>query len=131
MNLHESFRFVVVGILNTIVGFVVYFLCVYYFGLHYTVSLIISHIIGVCHSYFWNNKWTFKVGKVEAATIFKFITVYGITFTLNLLLLSVLVFFMNQIVAQAIALMITTAVSFVGHKYWSFRKKRTESDADV
>lgn len=131
MKLHESLRFVIVGILNTVVGFAVYFLCVYFLGLHYTLSLVISHIIGVCHSYYWNNKWTFKAGKVEAGTIYKFITVYGITFSLNLLLLSVLIFFMNQIFAQAIALMITTMISFVGHKYWSFRKNRTESGADV
>ncbi len=131
MNFHESFRFVIVGILNTIVGFSVYFLCIYFLGLHYTVSLVISHIIGVCHSYIWNNRWTFKVGEVKTGTILRFITVYGITFVVNLCLLSVLVYYINQIIAQAIALMITTVVSYVGHKFWSFRKNRTESDVDV
>lgn len=131
MNVHESLKFMIVGILNTIVGFLTYFICVYFFEFHFTLALVISHIIGVCHSFIWNNKWTFKAGKVGSRSVLKFITVYGITFTLNLCLLSVLVLFINQLFAQAISLMITTVISYVGHKYWSFRKNRTESDAHV
>ncbi|MNC77093.1 GtrA-like protein [compost metagenome] len=53
----------------------------------------------------------------------KFLFVYVVTFFVNLFVLSILIdtIGVGKLIAQAIALFLTTAVSFLGHKYWSFK----------
>ncbi len=120
----QSVKFIIVGILNTLVGYSVYFVCLRLFDIHYVISLTIAHVIGVIHSYIWNNKWTFQAKKIDFESIIKFSAVYVLTFLMNLLLLSVLVQIggYNALISQLFALFFTTLISFVGHKYWSFSK---------
>ncbi|WP_379157452.1 GtrA family protein [Paenibacillus sp. sgz5001063] len=122
----QTFRFVIVGILNTIVGFGVYAIYLHIINNNYLQALIASHIIGVAHSYFWNNKWTFQQKSYNTRSAIKFISVYAVTFFVNLFLLTLLVdtIGMNKLIAQAIALFLTTLISFFGHKYWSFRTSK-------
>jgi putative flippase GtrA len=126
MTFNQPIKFLIVGALNTLVGFIVYFICIKSYNIHYVTSLIISHIIGVIHSYFWNSRWTFRVKVVSISKISKFILVYSITFIINLLSLSIFVDFLqiDKITSQLFALTITTILSFLGHKYWSFRKNK-------
>ncbi len=50
-------KFCIVGILNTVVGYGAFFILVNYF--YYLLALLIAHIIGVIHSFFWNKYWIF------------------------------------------------------------------------
>lgn len=122
----QSYRFIVVGFLNTFVGLVVYALYLHIVNNSYLEALIISHIIGVAHSYLWNNKWTFQQERYNVKSALKFVSVYVVTFLINLFLLTILVdtIGMNKLIAQVIALFMTTLVSFIGHKYWSFRSSK-------
>ncbi|QSF44669.1 GtrA family protein [Paenibacillus tianjinensis] len=118
----QTYRFIIVGILNTIVGFGVYAIYLHFINNNYLQALITSHIIGVAHSYIWNNKWTFTMNKISFKSIVRFISVYAITFFVNLLLLSLFIdrIGTNKLIGQGLALFITTLVSYTGHKYWSF-----------
>lgn len=122
----QTVRFLVVGILNTIVGYIIYFLCLRFFHLNYIISLLFAHILGVVHSYFWNSKWTFKSGSYTYKNLAKFVGVYVSSFTINLLVLYIMVDFLriNPLFSQVVALFITTLISFVGHKYWSFKTSK-------
>lgn len=123
---NQSIKFIIVGVLNTVVGFLVYAAYIYFIHNNYLQALIVSHIIGVAHSYLWNNKWTFQQKKYNARSAVKFMSVYVVTFFVNLFLLAILVdtIEMDKLIAQAIALFLTTLVSFFGHKYWSFRTSK-------
>jgi putative flippase GtrA len=115
-------KFGLVGILNTLVGFGAFFLFINY--TNYIIALIISHIIGVTHSYIWNRYWIFKSEKVILNEFIKFNSVYAAVFLTNAL---VLIFFVNVLkwdprIVQLIALPIITVISFTGQKYWSFRQ---------
>jgi putative flippase GtrA len=123
---NQTIKFIIVGVLNTIVGFLVYAAYIQFIHSNYLQALIVSHIIGVAHSYLWNNKWTFQQGKSNARSAVKFMSVYVVTFFVNLFLLTILVdtIEVNKLIAQAIALFLTTLVSFFGHKYWSFRTSK-------
>ncbi|MEK4513000.1 GtrA family protein [Paenibacillus sp. FSL K6-2524] len=123
---NQSIKFIIVGVLNTVVGFLVYAAFIHFIHNNYLQALITSHIIGVAHSYLWNNRWTFQQKKYNARSAVKFMSVYVVTFFVNLFLLAILVdtIEMNKLVAQAIALFLTTLVSFFGHKYWSFRTSK-------
>jgi putative flippase GtrA len=116
-------KFGLVGILNTLVGFGAFFLFINY--TNYIIALIISHIIGVTHSYIWNRYWIFKSEKVILNEFIKFNSVYAAVFLTNAL---VLIFFVNVLkwdprIVQLIALPIITVISFTGQKYWSFRQQ--------
>jgi putative flippase GtrA len=115
-------KFGLVGILNTLVGFGVFFIFINY--TNYMIALIISHVIGVIHSYVWNKFWIFKSEKIAINEFIKFNSVYAGVFLANA---SALVFFVNVLnwdprIGQLIALPIITVISFTGQKYWSFRK---------
>lgn len=122
----QSLKFVIVGVLNTIVGFIVYALYLNCINNSYLQALILSNIVGITHSYIWNNKWTFTVKKFSMKSAMKFTSIYLISFLINLLFLRVLVdhMGMDKLLAQAISLFFTTLISFFGHKYWSFAKQR-------
>ncbi len=115
-------RFIFVGILNTIVGYGAYFILLY-LNIYYIFALLISSVIGITHSFIWNKKWTFKSkGDVRRESL-RFISVYGMAFLINLVILALFVekFMFDPKIAQIFALCIVTMISFFGHKYWSFK----------
>ncbi|NQX60251.1 GtrA family protein [Paenibacillus qinlingensis] len=122
----QTIKFLIVGVLNTIVGYIVYFLCLRSFDLNYMFSLLIAHTLGVVHSYLWNSKWTFKSGSHTYKNLVKFMGVYVCSFLINLLLLYIMVNYLriNPLFSQVVALFITTVVSFIGHKFWSFKTNK-------
>lgn len=122
----QSLRFIIVGILNTIVGFTVFALYLKYINNNYLQALILSNIIGIIHSYIWNKNWTFTVKKFSMKSAIKFTSIYLFSFLINLLFLRILVdhMGMDKLLAQGISLFFTTLISFFGHKYWSFAKQR-------
>ncbi|MGF7049232.1 putative flippase GtrA [Paenibacillus sp. DS2015] len=123
---NQSIKFIIVGVLNTIVGFLVYAGYIHFIRNNYLEALICSHVIGVAHSYLWNNRWTFQQRKYNARSAVKFVSIYVVTFFVNLFLLAILVdtIELDKLIAQAIALFLTTLVSFFGHKYWSFKASK-------
>lgn len=123
-TLHQTIRFGIVGVINTIVGYGVYFILLR-FKVFYVASLLISHIIGVTNSYFWNKYFTFKSSQKSFKEVARFVSVYAVTFAVNLVILMVMVekIKLGKDIAQLIALFVVTAISFLGHKFWSFSQK--------
>ena len=116
-------RFLFVGCLNTIVGYGTYALLVY-INVNYLIANTISTIVGVIHSYIWNRNFTFKSNNKVGKELIKFITVYIISYIIGLINLYVIVniFDINKYIAGIINIVITTIVSWFGHKYFSFRR---------
>jgi putative flippase GtrA len=117
----QVIRFCAVGILNTIVGYGAFFILVNY--LYYLVALLIAHIIGVIHSFFWNKYWIFKTIKINLVEFIKFIIIYVIVLVVNAVALftCVDVISVDPRLAQLILLPIITGVSFFGQKLWTFK----------
>jgi putative flippase GtrA len=118
----QTFKFGLVGLLNTLIGYGVYFILLRW--INYLIALFIAHVIGVANSFFWNKYWTFKSKNKYHAEILRFVLVYAFTFIINVILLSLAVskYHINAKIAQALILFLVTLISFFGHKYWSFRK---------
>lgn len=120
--MREFSRFLTVGVLNTIVGYGSYsvLLAVKF---HYLTAMITSHIIGMIHSYFWNKHWTFKKKAKSSGEKIRFITVYGIVLFSNAALLILLVDYLklSAYLGGFLAMILVTVISFIGHKFWSFR----------
>ncbi len=117
-------KFIFVGFLNTVVGYGAFWVLLSYSN--YLTSLLISHIIGVTHSYIWNKYWTFKSRDCHISEFIRFNSVYVFVFVVNAITLIILVdiFNMNPKIGQLIALPIITIISFTGHRRWSFKGKQ-------
>ncbi len=119
----QQIRFLFVGGLNTIVGYGTYALLIM-LNVNYLLANTISTVVGVIHSYIWNRKFTFKSNKNVKSELFKFVIVYCISYLIGLFNIFILVskFGINKYAAGLVNLIITTFISWFGHKYFSFRR---------
>ena len=119
----QLFQFCGIGILNTVIGYGVYFILLNY--VYYLVALLISHITAVSNSFLWNKFWVFKTKKIDLLEFVRFNLIYAIVLVANVITLfvSVDVIHVNPRLAQLILLPILTMVSFFGQKIWTFRNK--------
>ena len=118
----QQIRFLFVGGLNTLVGYGIYALGLF-LGINYFIANLISTVIGVIHSYIWNKYFTFKSKNKVKKEVPKFILVYLISFIFSNLILYIFItkLGVNQYIGGVINIALTTIISWVGHKYFSFR----------
>lgn len=119
----QEIRFLFVGGLNTIVGYGSYAILIC-FGMNYLLANTLSTILGIIHSYIWNRFFTFQSKDKALQEIIRFVTVYAISYFIGMASLYsfVTLFHLNQYVAGLFNLIVTTLISWVGHKYFSFKK---------
>lgn len=114
-------KFTLVGILNTFVGYVLFFILVGF--MNYLVAIVIGHFLAVAHSYIWNRYWVFKSQKPALQEFIKFNSVYLLVLLENLLLMYIFVglLLINPRIAALLCLPVTTLISYFGHRHWSFK----------
>lgn len=122
-NLRAFSKFIFVGILNTVVGYGLFALLIY-LNVFYLLSLTISHIAATIHSYLWNRFFTFKSQNNITKEMPKFAAVYTLIYLANFVLLYVAVDLLqfNALIAQLFILGVVTIISFLGQRYWTFRR---------
>lgn len=117
----KLFKFLFVGVLNTLVGYSLYALFIY-FGLAYPLAVLFSTILGVLFNYLTIGKLVF-VHEGESRLL-PFIGVYVIVYALNIYGLWQLevLGIENKYIAGAVLLAPLAALSFVLNKFWVFKK---------
>lgn len=127
----ERVRFLLVGGTNTVVGYGLFALLELTIGqrVGYLVSLYLSYAIAVAVAFVLHRRFTFRVtgsGNVLLDFV-RFASVYVVTLAINTVALPLLVELggLVPLVAQAIVVVVTTAVSYFGHKFFSFRRARS------
>lgn len=125
------FKFVCVGLLNTVIGYGAFFILSFF--LNYLVALVVAHCIGVTNSYLWNKYWTFQVKKFRPAELVKFNIVYLLALGANMLILYIAVELLaiNPRLGQLFVLPLVTLLSYFGHKYWSFHGAKPAIDGEA
>ena len=120
----REFRFLVVGVINTIVGYGAYAL---FLSLHvnYLVASTLSTIIGVANSYIWNRFFTFKSKGKAFSELARFSLVYIVSYCISMLFLYLVVgvFGLNAYIAGGANIILTTLISWFGHNKFSFKEK--------
>ena len=120
MLAQQAFRFILVGVINTTVGYSLYALFIY-LGLSYTYALGIATILGVMFNFQTIGRLVFK--SRDGALMYKFIFVYCIVFCTNLGLINIIVRLgLSAYIAGALALLPATVISFVLNKYFVFKR---------
>lgn len=118
----KRIRFLFVGGINTFVGYSVFVICIL-IGFHYAIAQIISTIIGVTNSYFWNKYFTFQQKRKSKSEVVRFISVYAVSYVINLSLLYIMIdrLAISEYLAGLLGLAVTTLISYFGHNKFSFK----------
>jgi putative flippase GtrA len=119
-------KFSAVGASGYVINLVVYTALLRGAGFHYVAAATCSFVVAVTNNYTWNRLWTFHAQRGHMGWQgLRFLVVALIAYVANLAILSGLIAFgMDEVVAQAIAVVLVTPLNFIGNKLWSFRARR-------
>jgi len=115
-------KFLVVGLLNTVVGYGFYGILVL-LQVPYLAALFMSTIMGVVFNYFSTGKLVFKSsgGRIIFA---KFIAAYSMVYCINAVMLDVLVkhYQFDPYIGQALCVPLSVVMSWLLMNHWVYKK---------
>jgi putative flippase GtrA len=134
----QRVAFLVVGAINTVVGFAIFVVCSESVGQFVDhrfgrvagslVTVGISHVLGVLFAFVMHRRFVFHVRGHMLRDLARFESVYLTALGINAIALPVLVELgLHRIPAQAIILASTTLLSYFGHRHFSFRRGAADS----
>ncbi len=134
----QRLAFLIVGGLNTAIGFVAFVFFQHFVGRHagrygYMVTLGCAHVVAVLCAFWLYRHLVFRVRGHVLADLARFESVYLVSLGVNAALLPLLVEVghLTPIVSQLVVLVATTAISWFGHKYFSFRRTPSPDQPEV
>lgn len=127
------FKFLIVGVFNTLVGCGTMFLLYNLAHWSYWVSSAANYIVGGIVSFFLNKYFTFGNKKWEWAQVWKFalnVTVcyllgYGLAKPIALRLLEGQAVRIQENVAMLVGMCLYTGLNYLGQRFFAFRGKRS------
>jgi len=126
---NQFIKFGIVGISNTFIGLLIYYIFVFINKDLYIVGNIVGFIVSVLNSYYWNNKYVFTAeNRNHIKALSRTYLSYGTTFILGTFLLIIMVQVMNisEVIAPLLGLIITVPLNFILNKNWAFKVKQDE-----
>ncbi|MGV8884445.1 MAG: GtrA family protein [Rhodoglobus sp.] len=123
----QRVTFLVVGGINTVAGFAFFALFHWLIGsvVGNIGSLLAAHVVTSCLGFVLYRRFVFRVDGPIVPDFVRFQSVYLLPLAGNVVALPILVEAAgwNVLVAQAVIVVVSTVVSFVGHKYFSFSRR--------
>ena len=126
----QRVAFLIVGGVNTVVGFLCFAGFLVLLGGRYLVALICAYVVAVLIAFVLYRCAVFRVRGHVLADLWRFTTVYLSALAVNFTLLPVLVEIahLRPLVAQALIVFVTSLMSWMGHKHFSFRRSGPAGD---
>src|SRR5450756_816022 len=127
----QRVAFLMVGAVNTAVGFICFAGFLTLLGQQrYMATLLCSHIIAVLIAFVLYRFVVFRVRGHVLADLWRFETVYLSALAVNFVLLPGLVEIAHLpvLLAQALIVLVTSVMSWLGHKHYSFRRPASSED---
>lgn len=133
----QFIKFGIVGLSNTVISYVLYVISLVSFqkmeifvNADYFIAQVVSFILSVLWSFYWNNKFVFNIEEGQHRSIWKALikTYISYSFTglfLNsiLLVLWVQVFHISEFIAPIINLLVSVPLNFIINKLWAFKSE--------
>lgn len=104
---HSFVRFLMVGVVNTIVGLSAMYIFLHGLSLSYWASTFFGNVIGAIVSYFLNRTFTFKSSAAVGKSMFRFAAVILVCY------------FLSYYLGEKLAVAVLNQLSFIGKKYAS------------
>lgn len=134
---HSFFRFLLVGMINTLIGLSIMFFCLKMFHWNYWLSTFTGNTIGALCSYFFNKSFTFRSRAKFMTSGFRFVLVIGICYFLSYKLglvgaewvfEQITIFPLNYVhdVAVVFGSSLYTISNYLGQKHFVFKKSLGE-----
>ena len=125
-------RFILVGVVNTLVGTAIMFFCFNVLEWNYWISSALNYIVGSIVSYLLNKRYTFQQKGHDWNTILKFIMniticyvlAYGLAKPLVIWMLSGVSTNIQGNVALVIGMVLFVGLNYVGQRFWAFSSKK-------
>jgi putative flippase GtrA len=119
-------RFIVTGVLNTLVDILTFYILNRFLSVHYSVSQAAAYAAGSLNSFIMNKLWTFgdrDVNKRIFLQILKFIIVNLLSLGISELGLKTLIEIagINVYISKILIIIPTWTVNFLGYKLWVFK----------
>ena len=133
LNHQKKIRFILVGVWNTIFGYLVFVTCDYLFErlfspryIAYMSAAVLSNILAIINTYIFHKHITFQStvrGKGILIEFARFFSTYLFSMILGLILLPVSVeaIGIEPRISAALLIPVSTVISYIGHARFSFR----------
>lgn len=129
-------RFSIVGLSNTIIGYLIYAVSLkmlqlggWFPAIDIFIAQFIMFLLSVLWSFYWNNKAVFKIEDGETRNIFAALVKTYISYAFTGLFLSEILLYVwvdllgiSEYAAPVINLLITVPLNFIIQKVWAFKK---------
>lgn len=129
-KINEKIRFILVGGFNTVVAYLLFLLLYYFFPNHYNIDLAIQYIITINLSFITMRYYVFRGSGNIRVEYMKSASVYLLGFVFNYLTLNffVIICHINPAISQMFCIVLNAVLTFVLHKYYSFRNEKGEKN---
>ncbi len=129
LKLLQFIRFGIVGLINTGVSLLIYYVLVY-FGIPYLISTITGYVISSIIGYILNRVWVFKAKNKVKESLIKYFFVYITALLLNVIFMYLFVdlISISDKIAPLLVLCITIPYNFTLSKFWTFKEKRKKNN---
>lgn len=122
----QKIRFLLTGILNTIIGYGI-FVGLYFTlsaHIHYMLIMMISNIFSISFAFISYKYLVFRTKGHILHEYLRFYVVYAFSIGINIVLLPFMVevLYIHPVVAQGLTIFITVIFSYIGHKNYSFKQ---------
>lgn len=127
-------KFILVGVLNTLFGTAVMFVCYNVFGLSYWISSASNYIFGSILSYFLNRLFTFKSESTTVKTLPRFVLnislcyllAYGMAKPLVAYILSGFSKTVQENMAMIAGMCLFVGLNYIGQRFFVFKTPSNE-----
>ena len=125
-------KFVLVGVVNTLVGTAIMFFCFNVLAWSYWISSALNYIVGSIVSYLLNKRYTFQQKGHDWNTLLKFIVnisicyvlAYGLAKPLVAWLLSGVSINVQGNMALLVGMILFVGLNYIGQRFWAFSTKK-------
>lgn len=115
-------KFLVVGILNTLLSVLIIFALKYFYAFSDIVSNFTGYIAGLMCSFMLNKKWTFGHSGQLSITLVKFALTFIVAYIVNIVCVLLLIKLgVNAYFSHLLVMPIYTILFYIGSKFFVFK----------
>lgn len=126
---HSFVRFLGVGVINTIVGTAVMFLCYNAFGFSYWISSALNYVVGSIVSFSLNRRYTFQYERRDVWTALRFVVgivlcyaiAYGLAKPLTMRVLDGYTVIVQENTAMLVGTILFVLLNYITQRWFTFR----------
>lgn len=122
-------KFNIVGVMNTVIDFIIFFLCVSLFKMVIVPAQIIAYSMGIINSYFMNRFWTFQIKKKQTRKEFiLFVVINLFSLILSTVLIQYLLKLLSSLlIAKLIVTAIIMVINYLGQRFIVFKTVKKDN----